>query len=159
MWALTVGSTLLLVVGCGGSNDGAHEAQAAPPSMRGFCTSPGIRYLGKPVPGGAAVCFTLTRDRTAVREIGVGVGVTASQCGIEREDHWHWDFGAARARRLGAGGRINLELVFPVDPHYRPLMLLIRGSVRGANASGVISDKRSCYPRFRWAARRVSSAK
>jgi hypothetical protein len=154
-----VGSTLLIAVGCGGGDDGAHEAQAAPPSMRGVCTSPGIRYLGKPVPGGAAVCFTLTRDRKAVREIGVGVGVTAKQCGIGREDHWHWDFGAAPARKLGARGRIDLELVFPVDPRYRPLMLLIRGTVHGRNASGVISDRRSCYPRFSWTAHRVSPAK
>jgi hypothetical protein len=154
-----VGSTLLLAGGCGGGNDGTHEAQAAPPSMRGVCTSPGIRYLGKPVPGGAAVCFTLTRDGKAVQEIGVGVGVTASQCGIERQDHWHWGFSAARARKLGSGGRIDLELVFPVDPRYRPFTLLIRGTVHGQNASGVISDKRSCYPRFSWTAHRVSSAK
>jgi hypothetical protein len=124
-----VGSTLLSAVGCGGSNDGMHEAQAAPPSMQEVCTSPGIRYLGKPVPGG------------------------------EREDHWHGDYGAARARKLGAGGRIDLELVFPVDPRYRPLTLLIRGTVHGQNASGVISDKRSCYPRFSWTAHRLSSAK
>jgi hypothetical protein len=127
--------------------------------MQRVCNSPGIHYVGKPVPGGAAVCFTLTRDGKAMEEIGVGVKVTASRCRIERADHWHWDITDAYARKLGAGGRIDLEIVIPTDPRYRPLTLLIRGSVRGQKASGVIRDRRSCYPRFRWTAHRVSSAK
>ena len=118
---------------------------------------PGIHYLGKPIPGEAAVCFTLTRDRKGLEEIGVGLDVAASRCGVRHTDHWHREFGGAR--KIGAGGRIDLRIVVPVDPHYRPLSLLIQGNVHGPTASGVVRDRRACYPRLAWTAHRVSAAK
>jgi hypothetical protein len=148
--------TTLAAAGCGsaGSDGGA----AAPPSVRGVCKAPGTHYLGDPVPGRATVCFTLIRSGRAIREIGIGLEVEAAHCGLEHTDHWHADFGPADARQLGPSGRIDISIAFPVeDPRYEPFETVIRGSVRGATASGVIADARSCYPRFRWTAHRVES--
>jgi hypothetical protein len=155
-WVVTVVFAALAAAGCGsGGSDGD---EAAPPSVRGVCKAPGTHYLGKPVPGRATVCFTLIRSGRAIREIGIGLEVAAAHCGLGHTDHWHADFSAAGARQLGPGGRIDVSIAFPVDdPRYEPLETVIRGSVRGAIASGTVADARSCYPRFRWTAHRVGS--
>ena len=155
---MTLAFGALAAAGCGGGSN--HRAEAPPPSVRDVCKAHGIHYLGKPVRGRATVCLTLTRDGSAVRELGLGLEVAETQCGLRHTEHWHADFNDPAARKLakvGPGGRIRLSFVAPLDPGHEPLQTMIRGRVRGPSASGTVADTRSCFPRLRWTARRVGS--
>jgi hypothetical protein len=101
-----------------------------------LCKRAGIRYAGTTAQG-AEVCFTLTRDGSALVESGFSF-VEASRCpdGATGTDHNFYP------GRVDASGRVRNSHGFTA-------------TIRGASASGVFEDPEICPgKKFAWSARR-----
>jgi hypothetical protein len=106
------------------------------PTASKLCKRVGIRYAGMTAQG-AEVCFTLTRDGSALVESGFGF-VEASHCpgGATGTDHNFYP------GRVDASGRVRNSHGFTA-------------TIRGASASGVFEDPAICPgKKFAWTARR-----
>jgi len=124
---------------------GRPRAVPRPSSAAGkLCKRAGLHYVGSTVQGGK-VCFTLTLDRRALREVG-------------------FSFAAENNCPSGTGGRSSADFgstPIALEDHGRIAFddgsILFRAEIRGPAASGVLADKQICGTRrLTWTAHRVS---
>ncbi len=127
----------------------ARRLQARP-----TCTSTtGIRYVGT-TDQDTAVCFTLSPDGKGLLEIGFDMGTSCP--GRSSSGPLHMEF-VGVLPKLGAHGRIDQEVSLPDNRGGTEPAFLFRGSIRGAAASGVLSNRGFCESlKLKWTARRVS---
>jgi hypothetical protein len=121
-------------------------------SAKPNCTSTGIRYVGT-TDQDTAVCLTLSPGGKRLREIGFDA---ATSCPARSSSALvHNEFEGVLPE-LGAHGGIDQEVPI-LDKHGNQVAAyLFRGSINGAVASGVLSNRGFCESlKVRWIARRV----
>jgi hypothetical protein len=123
---------------CGSSENVTYTTLTGPislPATGPLCRRDGIRYTGT-TPEGAQVCFTLTPDGKQLIE----TGYTFVESGCPNQAAGTFQSGATA--RLDPSGHVE-------EPGFE-------ATVRGATASGVLSDSRICPGKtFTWTARRT----
>jgi hypothetical protein len=109
-----------------------------------LCKRPGARYVGSTLHGGK-VCFTLTLDGRALREVGFSF-VAEDNCRARARGTNSADFSASPIS-LEDRGHIALDNG----------SILFRAEIQGATASGVLADRQICGTRrVKWTADRGS---
>jgi hypothetical protein len=153
--AMMLGFAALGFAGCGGT--GESKSPASNPDSktpaRKLCKFPGIRYIGSTDQGGA-VCFTLTADGKRLLEVDF---YSTTSCGDGRDaSTLVFSEYEGVLPELGAHGVVELKIPF-YDGQQQVAELLFRGALRGAAASGVITNKGFCESlKVKWIAHRRS---
>jgi hypothetical protein len=137
-----LGFVALCLVGCdrtGTSRVANHEVARGARS----CKAAGVRYVGSTDQNGE-VCFTLTPDENRLLELGFD-----SVC----------PSALVHSRYKGIlpkpGARGLIELAVPFYRGQRQIASLrFRGNIRGAAASGVITNQGFCEDKLQWTAHR-----
>ena len=113
------------------------------PSATELCTKPGIHYTGKTTQGGVKVCFTLNSYGSSLVESGWSFD-RASGC----------DTGGLIVQSVEqSGDKSDLDSAGHFDDSFGHGL---KGTVRGAKASGVLEDTDDCGSKmFKWSARRT----
>jgi hypothetical protein len=139
--------------GCGGaaeSKSPASNLDSKTPARK-LCKFAGIRYIGSTDQGGA-VCFTLTPDGKHLLEVGF---YSTTSCDARDESTLVLSEYEGVLPELRVGGHVELKL--PIQIGQRQIAeLLFRGAVRGAAASGIITNERCESFTVKWTAHRLS---
>jgi len=152
-WFEFVGFGLFVAANRGGTDVRFDNVAARRLPAKSICTNPGIRYVGTTVKG-AAVCFTLARDGKRLLEIGFGAATSCSGRSSSADEHKEFE---GVLPELGAHGRIDQDVEIVDAQGNRVAAYLFRGRIKGAAASGVLSNEGFCESlKVRWTARRVS---
>jgi hypothetical protein len=119
-------------------NFAARRARPGP-----MCKTAGIHYVGR-TDQDRAVCFTLTPDGKRLREVGFDTAINCAGRGTTSSGSLDEEFDGILPV-LGARGRIDQNVIAAVDRDGNPaLAYLFRGRIRGADASGILSNKGFC---------------
>jgi hypothetical protein len=151
--AMMLGFAALSFAGCGGtaeSKSPASNLDSKTPA-RELCKLPGIRYIGRTDQGGG-VCFTLTPDGKGLLEVDF---YSTTRCDARDSSTLVASEYEGVLPEVGAHGLVVLKLPFQIGQR-EVAEFLFRGVVRGAAASGVLTNERCQSLRAKWTAHRQS---